>query len=496
MVIIGAGTAGLSAANHLLQTGLVDVCVLEGSDRVGGRVHTSEIGNHIVELGAAWIHGTVGNPIYHFASKNNLLHEQEQESPLCSDDFNTESVSLFFASGNYSIDNKMVEEVSEIYSCLMEDADDTAKMKEIVQQSNESKPSVGSYIQERFQQYLNNSCANDDPHSKYLKKKIFQWFEESECNYSGCSTLHDLNLEDFGEYQELEGSLTCSVVAGYDRIPQLLAANVGENSIYFGHTVNRIQWRNKVLKNKEAVSCPVQVICENGKYFDADHVIVTVPLGVLKLSHTTLFHPSLPHEKVQAIENLGFGICDKVFLEFEKPFWSGAEYRVNLVWTETYEENGASECPYPSWVYALYCFHTVSPGSNILLAWVHGDAATEVEQTTPDEVGKYCLDVLGQFTGIKSFPKLVSVRRTQWSANPFSRGSYSYVARETRASDIDVLASPLPCKEAVVDNGLPPLQVLFAGEATHRHFYSTVHGAYISGIREAHRIVKSKSHEQ
>jgi monoamine oxidase len=36
-------------------------------------------------------------------------------------------------------------------------------------------------------------------------------------------------------------------------------------------------------------------------------------------------------------------------------------------------------------------------------------------------------------------------------------------------------------------------RVFFAGEATHRAYPGTVHGAYLSGIREANRVVKSFS---
>ena len=43
------------------------------------------------------------------------------------------------------------------------------------------------------------------------------------------------------------------------------------------------------------------------------------------------------------------------------------------------------------------------------------------------------------------------------------------------------LASPIPCEKNP--------RVLFAGEATHDHYYSTLHAAYITGLREAERIV-------
>jgi spermine oxidase len=63
-----------------------------------------------------------------------------------------------------------------------------------------------------------------------------------------------------------------------------------------------------------------QVECENGEKFDCDHVIVTVPLGVLKERHNELFSPSLPRYKVEAIKNLLFGTVDKIYLEYDRPF--------------------------------------------------------------------------------------------------------------------------------------------------------------------------------
>jgi monoamine oxidase len=54
IVIIGAGLAGLTAADQLTRAGH-DVLVLEGRDRVGGRIHTTDIAGVPVDAGATWV---------------------------------------------------------------------------------------------------------------------------------------------------------------------------------------------------------------------------------------------------------------------------------------------------------------------------------------------------------------------------------------------------------------------------------------------------------
>lgn len=68
-------------------------------------------------------------------------------------------------------------------------------------------------------------------------------------------------------------------------------------------------------------SLKVEVTCEDGSKFKADHVIFTASLGVLKQNHETLFTPNLPKRKIKAIQTMGFGTVGKIFLEFEEPFW-------------------------------------------------------------------------------------------------------------------------------------------------------------------------------
>ena len=83
MLIIGAGAAGLAAANEAIKQGFT-VKILEASARLGGRINTDTMGELKVDLGASWIHG-IGpgcgfneewaekeNPIYALAKEKGI----------------------------------------------------------------------------------------------------------------------------------------------------------------------------------------------------------------------------------------------------------------------------------------------------------------------------------------------------------------------------------------------------------------------------------------
>src|SRR5689334_18064689 len=58
VLVLGAGVAGLAAAQELSQAGL-RVIVIEARDRLGGRIFTRHVAGHPlpIELGAEFIHG-------------------------------------------------------------------------------------------------------------------------------------------------------------------------------------------------------------------------------------------------------------------------------------------------------------------------------------------------------------------------------------------------------------------------------------------------------
>ncbi|WLT40423.1 FAD-dependent oxidoreductase (plasmid) [Synechocystis sp. B12] len=69
ILIIGAGLAGLAAAQSLMKQGYT-VRVLEARDRLGGRTWTSNYWDDApLDMGASWIQGSEGNPITELAEK-------------------------------------------------------------------------------------------------------------------------------------------------------------------------------------------------------------------------------------------------------------------------------------------------------------------------------------------------------------------------------------------------------------------------------------------
>ena len=72
-----------------------------------------------------------------------------------------------------------------------------------------------------------------------------------------------------------------------------------------------------------------------------------------------------------------------------------------------------------------------------------------------------------------------SIIVSNWGSKKYFRGSYTYQKPGTDGRDIKNLAEPVTYGDT---------HLLFAGEATDKHHFSTVHGAYMSGIREVENI--------
>lgn len=137
------------------------------------------------------------------------------------------------------------------------------------------------------------------------------------------------------------------------------------------------------------------------------------------------------------------------------------------------------------WTKGISSIKEVDGSKQILCAYVSGPEANFMEKLSDEEVAEGITRILRQFTGDASLPFPTTVLRSKWASDPYFCGTCSYMSLDANVGHQCDLSCPLPgpCEP------VPPI-LLFAGEATCAGHYSTVHGARLSGIREAERIIQ------
>ncbi|KAF4087137.1 hypothetical protein AMELA_G00092380 [Ameiurus melas] len=479
IVVVGAGFAGLAAAASLVQAGFQNVKILEAKERVGGRVCTTKpFTENIIELGANWIHGQNGNPLYKLAKKHKLLAEEALM------DDSEGSRDYFFKEGGAHLPDKLADEVTSRFDKLISKAFD-----EKLPQKYRAL-SLGDYLDASFAE---SALASSEDGSR-----IFEWCKRNECTDEATSSLYEVSASQASEYITLDGEFHNTLgPGGYQAILDLLLKGLPSGTILSNTAVKSIQWDSQGNKSKEE-NHPVRVICGNDQIIQADHVIVTVSLGVLKQQARTMFEPDLPKSKLDAIERLGFGTVDKIFLCFSERFWPEDCEGIQLVWDEgpedkaVYSSRDEEDDWEETWFKKISGFDAVARHPTVLCGWITGREALHMETLQDSEVGDICLRLLRSFTDWP-VPDLSKVLVTKWGHDSNVYGSYSYIPKEVNGvREQKALATPLPPQGKASHS--KPLQVLFAGEATHENFYTTTHGAYLSGVREAKRLIDHYSH--
>ncbi|XP_058799158.1 peroxisomal N(1)-acetyl-spermine/spermidine oxidase-like [Phymastichus coffea] len=456
VVIIGAGMAGLSAAHRLAQCGLKNFTVLEATDRPGGRIHSCWLGDVVAEMGATYIEGgSVTNAAFTLAAQEGLL-----KPPLYRPD---PSKGLFCTSEGRAIDLPVSITAYHTFRQIEQQAAALFALG-----CGRNHGNLLNFMGLRIQQELHNFPEEQ----RYDAARVMYGLT----NCVRCRCGDDLSLvsaDQFGSYVEIPGG-NVRVPLGYVGMLAPLLRELPSCSLKYCKPVSCVRW------GAVSESCPRALVkCCDGEELLADYVIVTVSLGVLKHQHDKLFCPALPAEKVEAIAKLGYGCVNKIFLEYERPFWVWHEGGIRLAWSA---DELADRC---DWVKGVSMVEELIGSQHVLCAWVAGREAADMELCSDEEVVDSMTRLLRQFTGDPTLPYPSNLLRSKWCMDQNFAGSYSYMAMDSTVGHQCDLASPLPgsCEPVA------PI-LFFAGEATIPGHYSTVHGARLSGIREADRIIQ------
>ncbi|KAK0602926.1 hypothetical protein LWI29_038298 [Acer saccharum] len=437
VIIVGAGLAGLAAARQLLSFGF-RVVVLEGRNRPGGRVYTQKMGNKgriaAVDVGGSVITGIHANPLGVLARQLSIpLHKVRDNCPLYKPD-------------GVPVDKEIDARVEVIFNKLL---DKVMELRQIVG-GFANDVSLGSVL-ETLRQLYGVARSSEE-------RELLDW-HLANLEYANAGCLSDLSAVYWDQDDPYEmGGDHCFLAGGNCRLIKALCEGV---PIFYEQTVSTIRYGNE----------GVEVIAGD-QMFQADMVLCTVPLGVLK-KRTINFEPELPQRKLAAIERLGFGLLNKVAMIFPHVFW-GEDLDTFGCLNEQSNKRGE--------FFLFYSYHTVS-GGPALIALVAGEAAKMFECTDPAFLLHRVLSVLRGIYNPKGIdvPNPLQSICTRWGSDPFTYGSYSHVRVRSSGSDYDVLAESVGGR------------LFFAGEATTKQYPATMHGAYLSGLREASRILRDSN---
>lgn len=437
VIIVGAGLAGLIAARQLVFLGF-KVVVLEGRARPGGRVKTKKMSGDGAEaaadLGGSVLTGINGNPLGVLARQLGLpLHKVRDICPL-------------YLPDGKAVDSEIDSRVEVSFNKLL---DRVCKLRQTM---IEEVKSVDVPLGTALEAFRRVNGVADEPQERML----LDW-HLANLEYANASLMSNLSMAYWDQDDPYEmGGDHCFIPGGNETFIRSLAEDL---PIFYERTVESIRYGTDGV-----------LVYAGGQEFRGDMVLCTVPLGVLKKGSIE-FVPELPQRKRDAIQRLGFGLLNKVAILFPYNFWGGD--------IDTFGH--LSEDPSMRGEFFLFYSYSSVSGGALLVALVAGDAAIRFELMSPVESVKRVLDILSGIFNPKGIvvPDPIQAVCTRWGKDNFAYGSYSYVAVGSSGDDYDILA------ESVGDG-----RVFFAGEATNKQYPATMHGAFLSGMREAANIFR------
>lgn len=429
VAIVGAGIAGLSAANALMAAGKT-VLVLEARSRVGGRALSDNSFATPVDLGAEWFrfvtpksggsYGETNNALFDIALSRGLQVFPDTY-PRVFYDVAAPPHALPPDDPNVIAATGTLDSMLTLINAAATSGSDTSAAEATASLATNSWYKFGAAI-------------ISDLHGVDL---------------SALSVLDLFNLTQLG--------LPITVATNQN---QLLPGGMGNFISSFANgvpvelntPVSSISWDNP---------CGVQLTTPGG-VVSATAAIVTVPTGVLASGQLS-FSPALPPEHQDAINGLPMGVMEKIALQFSKDVFNVGE--MNTLATPLLDKNNNSFVQAQLW------------GKNVGICIVGSDLAKSLDATGGNAPIDYALATMESMFGSSVSGAFVKGNNSGWLSDPYSLGAFTY-AMPGGTPLRNTLATP-------IGN-----QIFFAGEALSALKHGTLPGAYDSGQAAARLVME------
>lgn len=416
VVVVGAGVSGLTCARELRQAG-VAVTVVEARDRVGGRIWTGEVAGFAVDLGGAWIHGPRDNPLAEYCRQVGLgwASDGAWGSRM---QVHTEDGSLL----SHTATTSVVTAWSDF---------DPA----------EAVAALGAEVSfaDAIEWYIADRTLVGEPADAV--RFSLSWLE---AGLNIGSHPNSISATGAAEYQLHAGGnviLTGGYRALIDHLAEDLEISLEEPVLAVEHGPGGV------------------VVSTSHRSIRADHVVVTVPIGVLK-RRLIVFDPPLPPRIERSIANLELSTVEKVVVRYRERWWPDDIRRLVHV-TDAHR--------FPAWM--DLSAHVAAP----TLVGLFNPAVAPM----PDDQGsRFEIAIEAITTMLGTGPKPIGAMITDWRNDPYATGAYSYIPAGAEAADMRSFGH--------LEGAL-----MFAGEHTVAEYHGTVHAAFVSGRRAAQRLIGS-----
>lgn len=478
-IIIGGGISGLAAAQVLHQH-QINFVILEARNRIGGRIETNRTGLAPYDLGASWAHDTLTNPLFDDILDQELLADFKKF-----DLYYDDQSPLYFGNegkGPKYFSRHKIEQVVKEFEKFVE----ISYFEHIDKEDIDLRSILQQYVCKQGKLLTEEQVA----FAPQLARHLELW--------------HGIGWKEMSSKFGLVDNVgrNCFLRKGYDTVVKDIESKLDSSYIL----------TNSVVKRLNRSKTPLTVELADGSTYSSNWVICTIPQSILQLETGEIgaieWIPKLPATITESLDNMSWGKLGKIVFEFESPWWkhhdvdrfvalADPDYELVEAWkasinkcdkTKANIEESHQLLPKP-WQFPVLVLNMYKiSGVPSLLCFTQGDL-TEYLEKHPKEAWNYMQPILSRLKQIDldrnddSLQTIGPVNTivSQWTLDPFARGSYAACKPKNDPTDLVIH----------LERGLN--NVRFAGEHTILDGAGAVHGAWMSGRREAHYILTKEN---